>query len=73
VAIAISILIVLRDGLAPVSTAVEVNMLGVGTGVDDVGINTLSAILSIQILVEGSEGKTVPVRDPSQTPGGILL
>jgi hypothetical protein len=48
-------------------------VVNVGASVDHVGINTLTAILSIQILVKATEGEAVAVRDTCQTPRSVLL
>jgi hypothetical protein len=56
-----------------VSTALKVNVLVVGTGVNDVSIDTLTAVLGVDVLVEGTEGEAVPVGDTSQAPWGVLL
>lgn len=71
--ITILILIVVRDGLAPVSTALEVDVVNVDTSVNGVGINALAALTGIQVLVKGAEGEAVPVGDTSETPGSTLL
>lgn len=71
--VAINIFIANWDSLSPGSTALEVDVVDVGTGVNDVDINALTAISSVQVLVEGAEAKAVPVRDTSQTPRGVLL
>lgn len=73
VAVAVLIGVTLGDGLAPVGTALKVSVLGVGASVNHVGINALTAILSIQVLVEATKGQTVPVGNTGQTPGGVLL
>lgn len=73
VAIAVLILVTLRDGLAPVGTALKVDVVNVGASVNHVSINTLTTILSIQVLVEATERKAIAVRNTSQTPRGILL
>jgi hypothetical protein len=73
VAIAILVSITRRDGLAPVSAALKVDVLDIGASVDDIDINALSAISRVEVLVPGAEAQRVAVRDTSQTPGGILL
>ena len=71
--IAIFISITFGDGLAPVGTTFKVNMLSVGASVDDVCVNALTTILGVEVLVEGTEGKAITVRDTGQTPGSVLL
>lgn len=73
VTIAIYIFITFGDGLAPVGTTFKVNMVGVGAGVDDVRINTLTTILGVEVLVKGTEGEAITVRDTGQTPGSVFL
>jgi hypothetical protein len=73
VSVAIFIGVTSRNSLTPGSAALKVNVLGVGAGVNDVDIHTLTAVSGIKILVEGSEAQRVSVRDTGQTPRGILL
>ncbi len=73
VSIAIFVFITLRDCLAPVGAAFEVNVLNVGAGVDDVSINAFAAILSIEVLVEIAEAKSITVRDTGKAPRSVLL
>lgn len=47
VAIAILVLITLRDCVAPFGTALEVDVVNVGTSVDNIDINTLTTVGSI--------------------------
>ena len=71
--VAIDILVIGGDGLAPMSAALEVNVLDVGTGVNDVDIDTLTTLVGEEVLVEGSEGQRLAVGDAGQTPWGHLL
>ena len=73
VAVSILIGIALGDSLAPVSTALEVSVVNVGASVNHVGINTLTAVLGVEVLVEGTKGEALTVRDTGQTPRGVLL
>ena len=73
VTVSILIGITLRDGLTPGGTALEVNVLNVGTGVDHVGIDTLTTLLGVEVLVEVTEGEGITVRDTGKTPGSVLL
>jgi hypothetical protein len=73
VTVAILIGIAVGDGLAPVGTAFEVDVLDVCTSVDDIDVNTLATIGSIEVLVECAEAQRVAVRDTGKTPGGVLL
>ncbi len=61
VAVAVDILVAAGDGLAPVSTTLKVNVVGVGAGVDDVGIDTLATVGGVEVLVEGAEAQGVAV------------
>lgn len=63
VTVSILISIALGDSLAPVGATFKVNVRGVGAGIDDVRIDTLTTILGVQVLVEAAEGKAVTVGD----------
>lgn len=73
VTIAIEIFVVGRDCLAPSGTALKVNVVNVDTSVNGVGVNTLTTLGGIEVLVEVAEGQAITVRDTSQTPGGVLF
>jgi hypothetical protein len=73
VAVAILVSVSAGDGLAPVGAALEVDMLVVRAGVDDVNINTLTAVGRVEVLVPGTKAQRVAVRDTCKTPGGVLL
>jgi hypothetical protein len=73
VSVAILIGITLRDGLAPRRTALEVDVVNVGTGVDDVDVNALATVLGVEVLVEGAEAQAVAVGDTGEAPGSVLL
>lgn len=53
VSISILILIASWDGLAPASATLKVDVLDVGSGIDDIDINTLTTLLGVEVLVEG--------------------
>ncbi|KAH9825483.1 hypothetical protein Tdes44962_MAKER04185 [Teratosphaeria destructans] len=72
-AIAVLVGIALWDGLAPRSTAFEVDVLGVGASVNDINIDTLTAVSRVEVLVEGTEAQSITVRDAGKTPGSVLL
>lgn len=61
VSVAILIGIALRDGLSPRRTTLEVDVVNVGAGVDDVDVNTLATVLGVEVLVEGTEAQAVTV------------
>ena len=63
--IAIGVLIIGRDCLSPMSTTLEVNVINVGASIDDVSVNTLTTIVSIEVFVECPEVETISVRDTS--------
>lgn len=73
VTIAILIGIAIGDGLTPLSSALEVDVVDVGTGINDVGIDTLTTVGSVQVLVEGTEVQGISVRDTGETPRSLLL
>ena len=49
--VSILISIVSGNGLAPVCSTFEVDVLGVGSGIDNVNIDALSSISGIEVLV----------------------
>lgn len=67
VTVAVLIDIVLGHGVAPERTALELNMVDVDTGVNDVNVNTLTTPLVEEVLGEGGESETVTVGDTSET------
>lgn len=73
VSVAVLICITLGDGLAPRRTTLEVDVLGVGAGVDDVDVNALATVFGVEVLVEGAEAQAVTVGDTRETPGSVLL
>jgi len=73
VSVAILVSVTLWNGLAPSCTALEVEMSSVGSSVNDVDINTFATISSVQVLVEGAEGKAVTVGKTSEAPWGTSL
>ena len=73
VAVSILIRIAGGDGLAPVSTALEVDVFDVRAGVDDVDIDTLTSVGLVNVLVEVAKVQTLLVRDTGETPGSRVL
>lgn len=55
VSVAILVLVTLRNGLAPLGAALEVDVVNVGASVDDIDINSLTTIGGVEVLVEGTE------------------
>jgi hypothetical protein len=54
VSVAIGIFISGGNGLSPLGTAFEVDMVNVGAGVNDVGVDALAAILGVQVFVKSA-------------------
>lgn len=73
VTVAILIGIARGNGGTPVGTALEVNVLDVGTSVNNVGIDTLTTISGVEVLVEGTEVEGVAVGDTGKTPRSLSL
>jgi len=73
VAIAILVSIARGDSLAPVGAALEVNMLDVGSSVDDIDVNALTAVGGVEVLVVSTEAQGVAVGDTSKSPRSVLL
>lgn len=73
VAVTVEILIIGWDGLAPVGTTLEVNVLDVGTGVDNVDVDTFTSVGGVEVLVKVTEVEGFTVRDTSETPWRALF
>lgn len=73
VAVAILIDVILRNCLAPVSTSLEVNMVNIGAGVDDIGVDAFATLVGVEVFVEGAEAERLAVRDTGQSPWSVLL
>jgi len=73
VSVAILIRVALRNSLAPRCATLEVNVVYVGTRVNDVDVNTLAATIRVEVFVEVAERETAAMRDASKTPGSVLL
>lgn len=73
VAVTILILVASGDGLAPEGTTLEVHVLDVGAGVNDVDVHTLTTVGGVQVLVECSKRQARSVGDSGQSPRGTLL
>jgi hypothetical protein len=56
VSISILISIIGGDGFAPVCSPIEIDMIDVGSSIDNIDINPLTRIRGIQVLVEITEG-----------------
>jgi hypothetical protein len=55
VSVSILISVVGWDGFSPMCSALEVNVLGIGSGINDINIDPLTRISGIEILVEVAE------------------
>lgn len=73
VTVAILIGIARGNGLTPVGTTLEVDVVDVGTSVNNVGIDTLTTIRRVEVLVEGTEVEGVAVGDTGKTPRSLSL
>lgn len=73
VAVTVSVLVISGDGLAPVGTALEVNVGGVGAGVDNVDVDTLTTFSGVEVLVKVTEVEGFTVGDTGETPWGSLF
>lgn len=73
VAVAILISITLGNGLTPLGSALEIDVVDVGTSINDIGIDTLTTLGGVEVLVEGTEVQSVSVRDTGKTPRSLGL
>lgn len=73
VSVAVDIGITSRNGLAPLGTALEVNVLNVRASIDDVNVDTRATAGLVDVLVEVAEVQTLLVRDTGESPGGVFL
>lgn len=71
--ISVNIFVIGGDGLSPVCSVFEVNMLDIGTSIDNVDVNTLATVGTVEVFVEGSEAEAVTVGYSGQAPRSILL
>jgi hypothetical protein len=65
--VAVLIHIVPWDGCPPGGTTLELFVVGVDTGIDDVNVNTLATVCIMYIARESAKGKFLPVADTSET------
>jgi len=73
VTISVSILVIGGNGFSPVCSTFKVDVLSVRTSIDDVDVNTLAAVGTVEVFIEGSEAKAVTVGYPGQAPRSVLL
>jgi hypothetical protein len=73
--VSVSILIGIAggDGLAPVSTSLEVDVLDVRAGVNNVDVDTLTTVRLVDVLVEVAKVKALLVGNTGQTPRSRVL
>jgi hypothetical protein len=71
--IAILISVAGRNGFSPVGATLEINMVNIGAGVDDINIDTLTAMGLMDILVERAKVKRLVVGDTSETPRSTMF
>jgi len=69
VTVAILVDVILRDGLAPGSATLELDVMNVDAGVDDVHVNALTAGRVVLVESKGSEPKLFAVGDTRETLG----
>lgn len=73
VAVAVDVLVVQRDGLAPGGAAAELLVVDVDARVDDVGVDAGTGVVVVQVLVEVAEVEGLAVGDTGEAPGGAVL
>jgi hypothetical protein len=73
VTVAILIGIAAGDGLAPVCATLKVDVLVVGTSVDDIDVDTLTTVGGVEVLVPGAEAQRIAVRNAGKSPWSVLL
>lgn len=67
-AVTVAVLIdVVRDGLAPGGTTLEVDVLDIDAGINDVHVDTLASLSRVEILGECAKGEFSAVSDTSET------
>ena len=67
VAVRVDVLIVLGDSLAPVRATLELDVIDIDTGVDDVDINARTAVRVVLVLGESTERELRAVADARET------
>jgi hypothetical protein len=73
VTITINVVITGGNSVSPMSTIFEVNVLDVGPGVNNIHINTLTSLGLVDVFVECTEVKALPVRETSKAPWGRMF
>lgn len=73
VTVSVYVFIVGGDGLSPMCPILKVDVLSVGTSVNDIDVNTLATIGTVEVFVEGSKAKAVTVGYSGQAPRSVLL
>lgn len=67
VTVVVLVNIVLRNGLAPEGTALELGMVDVDTSVDDIDVDALTTIGRVLVTSEGTEGEPGAVANTCET------
>lgn len=73
VAVAVLVGVTLGSSVTPLGTALEVDVGDVGASVNNIGIDTLTTVLGVEVLVEGTEAESLAVGDTGKTPRSLLL
>ena len=58
-AVAIFVYIIVGDGLAPMSSSLEIDMVDVCAGIDNVDIDAVTSVVRIKVFVESSEAEAL--------------
>ena len=67
VAVSVLVNIVLRNGLAPGRATLELDMVNVDAGIDNVDVNALTTFRFVLVESEGSEAESLAVRNTRKT------
>lgn len=67
VTVAVLIDIILRDGLSPASASLELDVIDVDTGVDDIYVDTFTSALVVDVASECTKAEFVPVTNTGKT------
>lgn len=73
--VAIAVLVGITEGssVTPLGTALKVDVLSVGTSVNNISVDTLTTLFGVEVLVEGTEAQSLAVGDTGKTPRSLLL
>ena len=73
VTVAVLVFVIKRYCFTPRSSTFKIDVLDIGSSVNDVDIDTFSAFSSVKIFVEGTEAQALSMRYSSEAPRGTLL